>query len=113
MVSPEGAVLDVNPELPAAKAGLAPGMKIRRSEWTRNGRAEALHDAIAATKNATMPHRVARRVMAASRKATEWLIAAANVIHILDAMPRVPMCSVKSSKPTPLGTGVIAALGQR
>jgi predicted metalloprotease with PDZ domain len=54
MVSPEGAVLDVNPEQPAAKAGLAPGMKIVGV----NGRAwsaDALHDAIAATKNATAP----------------------------------------------------------
>ena len=50
IVSPEGVVMDVNPELAAFKAGLAPGMKIVGV----NGRAwsaEALHDAIAATKN--------------------------------------------------------------
>ena len=54
MVSPEGAVLDVNPELPAAKAGLAPGMKIVGVNG-RGWSADALHDAIAATKNATTP----------------------------------------------------------
>ena len=50
IVNNQGAVLDVNPELPAAKAGLAPGMKIVGV----NGRAwsgEALHEAIAATKS--------------------------------------------------------------
>jgi len=50
MVGNDGAVLDVNPELPAAKAGFAPGMKIVGV----NGRAwsgEALHDAVAATRN--------------------------------------------------------------
>ena len=54
MVSPEGAVLDVNPEQPAAKAGLAPGMKIVGVNG-RGWSADALHDAIAATKNATTP----------------------------------------------------------
>src|SRR6184192_1742005 len=54
MVSPEGAVLDVNPELPTAKAGLAPGMKIVGVNG-RGWSADALHDAIAATKNATAP----------------------------------------------------------
>ncbi len=45
--------MDVNPELPAAKAGLAPGMKIIGV----NGRAwsgESLHEAIAA-KNGSAP----------------------------------------------------------
>ena len=54
IVSTEGIVLDVNPELPSAKAGLAPGMKIVGV----NGRAwsaDALHDAIAATKNTATP----------------------------------------------------------
>jgi predicted metalloprotease with PDZ domain len=54
MVSTEGAVLDVNPELPAAKAGVAPGMKIVGVNG-RGWSAEALHDAIAATKNAATP----------------------------------------------------------
>jgi len=54
IVSTDGVVLDVNPELPAARAGLAPGMKIVGV----NGRAwsaDALHDAIAATKKAATP----------------------------------------------------------
>ena len=49
IVSNEGIVLDVNQELPAAKAGLAPGMKLVGV----NGRAwsgEALREAIAATR---------------------------------------------------------------
>ena len=53
MVNNEGTVLDVNPELPAARAGLAPGMKIVGV----NGRAwsgEALHEAIAA-RNGSAP----------------------------------------------------------
>ena len=54
MVSPEGAVLDVNPELPAAKAGLAPGMKIVGVNG-RGWSTDALRDAIAATKNAATP----------------------------------------------------------
>src|SRR5438552_3296496 len=54
IVSTEGAVLDVNPELAAAKAGVAPGMKIVGV----NGRGwspDAVHEAIAATKNAATP----------------------------------------------------------
>jgi predicted metalloprotease with PDZ domain len=53
MVNAGGTVLDVNPELPAAKAGLAPGMKIVEV----NGRAwsgEALREAIGA-KNGSAP----------------------------------------------------------
>ena len=53
MVSNDGTVLDANPELPAAKAGLAPGMKIVGV----NGRAwsgEALHEAIV-VKNGSEP----------------------------------------------------------
>ena len=53
IVNAEGMALDVNPELPAAKAGLAPGMKIVGVNG-RGWSADALHDAIAATKNATM-----------------------------------------------------------
>jgi predicted metalloprotease with PDZ domain len=52
-VNAAGTVVDVNPELSAAKAGLAPGMKIVGV----NGRAwsgEALHEAIAA-KNGSAP----------------------------------------------------------
>jgi predicted metalloprotease with PDZ domain len=54
IVSAEGTVLDVNPELPAAKAGLAPGMKIVGVNG-RGWSADALHDAIVATKNAAIP----------------------------------------------------------
>ena len=54
IVSTEGAVLDVNPELAAAKAGVAPGMKIVGVNG-RGWSADALHEAIAATKNAAMP----------------------------------------------------------
>jgi predicted metalloprotease with PDZ domain len=54
IVNPEGTVLDVNPELPAAKAGLAPGMKIVGVNG-RGWSADALHDAIAATKNGATP----------------------------------------------------------
>lgn len=54
MVSAEGTVLDVHPELPAAKAGLAPGMKIVGVDG-RSWSADALHDAIMATKNAVTP----------------------------------------------------------
>lgn len=45
----EGVISDINPDLPAAKAGLAPGMKITKigdEEFS----IEALHKAIAATK---------------------------------------------------------------
>lgn len=54
IVNPEGTVLDVNPDLPAAKAGLAPGMKIVGVNG-RGWSVDALHDAIAATKNAATP----------------------------------------------------------
>jgi predicted metalloprotease with PDZ domain len=50
IVSNDGTVLDVNPELPAAKAGLAPGMKILGV----NGRvwsADAIREAIGATRS--------------------------------------------------------------
>lgn len=50
----DGSVLDVNPNLDAAKAGLAPGMKI----VSVNGRTwsmDALHDAIGAAKTTTSP----------------------------------------------------------
>jgi predicted metalloprotease with PDZ domain len=54
VVNAEGSVLDVTPELPAAKAGLTPGMKIVGV----NGRAwsgESLHEALAATRNGSAP----------------------------------------------------------
>jgi len=49
IIKDDGTVLDVNPDMVAARAGLAPGMKL----ISINGRgwsAEALHDAVAATK---------------------------------------------------------------
>jgi predicted metalloprotease with PDZ domain len=54
IVSNDGAVLDVNPELPAAKAGLAPGMKIVGV----NGRvwsSDAIREAIGATRSDAAP----------------------------------------------------------
>lgn len=54
IVNSEGTILDVNPDLAAAKAGLAPGMKIINV----NGQGfsgEVLHTAIAATKNGSSP----------------------------------------------------------
>jgi predicted metalloprotease with PDZ domain len=53
-LSRDGAVLDVVPGMPAADSGLAPGMKIQTIDgkaWS----AEALHDAVRATKNAAVP----------------------------------------------------------
>ncbi|HEY6121178.1 MAG TPA: hypothetical protein VIV66_14565 [Pyrinomonadaceae bacterium] len=50
----DGSILDVNPNFEAARAGLAPGMKIA----SVNGRAwsiDALHEAIAAAKATTTP----------------------------------------------------------
>ena len=50
MLNRDGQVLDVIPEMPAARSGLAPGMRI----LTVNGKAwtaEALHDAVRAAKN--------------------------------------------------------------
>jgi len=54
IVNAEGMVLDVIPELPAAKAELAPGMKIVGVNG-RGWSADALHDAIASTKSAATP----------------------------------------------------------
>lgn len=54
MLKEDGSVMDVNPNLDAAKAGLAPGMKI----ITVNGRpwsTDALHEAITAAKSSTTP----------------------------------------------------------
>ena len=54
MFKEDGGVMDVNPNLEAAKAGLAPGMKI----ITVNGRpwsTDVLHEAIAAAKSSTTP----------------------------------------------------------
>jgi predicted metalloprotease with PDZ domain len=54
LLNNDGTVIDVNPNFPAFKAGLAPGMKI----VTVNGRTwstEALHAAIASSKNSTAP----------------------------------------------------------
>jgi predicted metalloprotease with PDZ domain len=54
MLKEDGSVMDVNPNLEAAKAGLAPGMKI----ITVNGRAwstDVLREAITAAKNSATP----------------------------------------------------------
>jgi predicted metalloprotease with PDZ domain len=54
MLKEDGSVMDVNPDLEAAKAGLAPGMKI----ITVNGRAwstDVLREAITAAKSSTTP----------------------------------------------------------
>lgn len=54
MLKEDGSVMDVNPNLEAAKAGLAPGMKIINV----NGRAwstDVLHEAITAAKSNTIP----------------------------------------------------------
>jgi predicted metalloprotease with PDZ domain len=54
LLKEDGTVLDVNPNLAAFKAGLAPGMKI----VSVNGRTwstDVLHDAIASAKNSTTP----------------------------------------------------------
>lgn len=54
IVKDDGTVIDVNPELAAARAGIAPGMKL----ISINGRgwsAETLHDAITATKAGSAP----------------------------------------------------------
>jgi len=54
LLKEDGTVLDVNPNLPAFKAGVAPGMKI----LTVNGRTwstDVLHEAIASSKNSTAP----------------------------------------------------------
>ena len=54
MLKEDGGVMDVNPNLEAARAGLAPGMKI----ITVNGRpwsTDVLHEAITAAKSSTTP----------------------------------------------------------
>ena len=54
MVKEDGSVMDVNPNYPAFKAGLAPGMKI----VSINGRGwstDVLHAAIAASRTSTAP----------------------------------------------------------
>ena len=54
MFKEDGGVMDVNPNLEAAKAGLAPGMKI----ITVNGRpwsTDVLHEAITVGKSSTTP----------------------------------------------------------
>ena len=54
IVKDDGTLLDVNLEMPAGKAGLAPGMKL----ISINGRSwssDALHDAVAAAKMNTTP----------------------------------------------------------
>jgi predicted metalloprotease with PDZ domain len=54
LLKEDGSVLDTNPNFPAFKAGLAPGMKI----LSVNGRAwstDVLHEAIASAKNSTAP----------------------------------------------------------
>src|SRR5262249_44148460 len=54
MVGNDGTVLDVNPELPAAKAGIAPGMKIVGVNG-RSWSGDAIREAIAATKSEATP----------------------------------------------------------
>jgi predicted metalloprotease with PDZ domain len=54
LLKEDGTVLDVNPNLPAFKAGLAPGMKIV-SVHGRAWSADVLHEAIASTKTGTAP----------------------------------------------------------
>lgn len=54
LLTDDGTMLDVNPNLPAFKAGLAPGMKIvsvNGREWS----IEKLHAAIASAKNSNAP----------------------------------------------------------
>jgi predicted metalloprotease with PDZ domain len=54
LLKDDGSVMDVNPNLAAFKAGVAPGMKI----LSVNGRtwsADVLHDAIVSAKNSTAP----------------------------------------------------------
>jgi len=54
LLKEDGSVLDTNPNFPAFKAGLAPGMKI----LSVNGRAwstDVLHEAIASAKNSSAP----------------------------------------------------------
>jgi predicted metalloprotease with PDZ domain len=54
LLKEDGTVMDVNPDLEAFKAGLAPGMKI----LSVNGRTwstDVLHEAIASAKNNTTP----------------------------------------------------------
>ncbi len=50
LISEDGVVMDINPDLPAAKAGIAPGMKITKI-GVEDYSLEELHKAIAATKN--------------------------------------------------------------
>ena len=54
IVKDDGTLLDVNLEMPAGKAGLAPGMKLI-SVNGRSWSSEALRDAMAATKTNAMP----------------------------------------------------------
>src|SRR5262249_31648768 len=54
MLREDGGIMDVNPTMEAARAGLAPGMKI----LTVNGRSwssDGLHEAIAGAKGTTTP----------------------------------------------------------
>jgi predicted metalloprotease with PDZ domain len=56
IIKGDGTLLDVNPDSPAGKAGLAPGMKV----ISINGRSwsgDELHDAVAATKTGSTPLR--------------------------------------------------------
>ena len=50
LVNKDGTISDINPDLPAAKAGIAPGMKITKI-GSDDFSPENLHKAIAATKN--------------------------------------------------------------
>ncbi len=54
LVKEDGSITDVNPELSAAKAGIAPGMKLIAVN-NRKYSSDALHEAIAAAKNNPKP----------------------------------------------------------
>ena len=54
LVNAEGVILDINPDLAAAKSGLAPAMKITKING-EDFSIENLHKAVAATKNSNSP----------------------------------------------------------
>ena len=54
MLKEDGTVMDVNPNLEAARAGLAPGMKILTVDG-RTWSGDTLHEAITTAKTTTTP----------------------------------------------------------
>ncbi len=54
LVKEDGSISDVNPEMAAAKAGIAPGMKLIAVN-NRKYSSDALHEALAAGKNNSKP----------------------------------------------------------